>query len=145
MTTAHRNGGSGRTAARGSASARDGRAGTRFSPGRRRARVIEMDSSTAGFAGDRSGPASPESPPMNPLPLRAARKSFGDTRALDGASLELMQGEMLALLGPNGAGKTTLVRAIAGRVRLDGGTAELFGQQLDGPGSRAGLGVVPQE
>ena len=35
---------------------------------------------------------------------------------------------MLALLGPNGAGKTTLIRAIAGRVRLDGGAVTLFGR-----------------
>jgi len=78
-----------------------------------------------------------------------ARKSFGPTRALAGASLELHPGEMLALLGPNGAGKTTLVRAIAGRVRLDGGTIELFGRMLDTTGGNGGgresLGMVPQE
>jgi ABC-2 type transport system ATP-binding protein len=83
------------------------------------------------------------------LKVADARKSFGPTRALDGATLELTQGEMLALLGPNGAGKTTLVRAIAGRVRLEGGTIELFGRPLDTQGGndagREGLGVVPQE
>ena len=36
------------------------------------------------------------------------------------------EGELLALLGPNGAGKTTLIRAITGRVRLDGGEIRLF-------------------
>ncbi len=55
------------------------------------------------------------------LTVRDARKSFGSTPALQGASLALDAGELLGLLGPNGAGKTTLVRAIAGRVRLDGG------------------------
>ena len=54
-------------------------------------------------------------------------------------------GELLGLLGPNGAGKTTLVRALAGRVRLDGGSIELFGRPLPTTTRRAGLGVVPQE
>ena len=90
-----------------------------------------------------------ESRAVDVLKVAEARKSFGPTRALDGASLELGAGEMLGLLGPNGAGKTTLVRAIAGRVRLDGGTIELFGQPLDTSGGngagRQGLGAVPQE
>ncbi|MEK7329486.1 MAG: ABC transporter ATP-binding protein [Candidatus Eisenbacteria bacterium] len=86
---------------------------------------------------------------MNVLRVTDAHKSFGQTKALDGASLELHEGEMLALLGPNGAGKTTLVRAIAGRVRLDGGAIELFGRPLAAAGAgtdgRAELGVVPQD
>ena len=45
--------------------------------------------------------------------------------ALDGASFDLGEGELLALLGPNGAGKTTLMRAITGRVRPDGGEVRL--------------------
>jgi ABC-2 type transport system ATP-binding protein len=86
---------------------------------------------------------------VNVLRVTDARKSFGPTKALDGVSLELHQGEMLGLLGPNGAGKTTLVRAIAGRARLDGGAIELFGRPLaaadSGAEGRAELGVVPQE
>jgi len=96
---------------------------------------------------------------VNVLRVTDARKAFGPTwsraatsacargctKALDGASLELREGEMLGLLGPNGAGKTTLVRAIAGRVRLDGGAIELFGRALQGGEGRTGLGVVPQE
>jgi ABC-2 type transport system ATP-binding protein len=83
------------------------------------------------------------------LKVAEARKSFREVKALDGASLALEQGEMLALLGPNGAGKTTLVRAIACRVRLDGGSIELFGRSLDvsgrNGGGRESLGVVPQD
>jgi ABC-2 type transport system ATP-binding protein len=79
------------------------------------------------------------------LVVRDARKSFGGTEALRGAGFALRRGELLGLLGPNGAGKTTLVRAIAGRVRLDGGTVELLGRPLAADTSHGDLGVVPQE
>jgi len=82
---------------------------------------------------------------MNVLTVTGASKSFGAVTALDGASFELRQGEMLALLGPNGAGKTTLIRAIAGRVRLDGGTIQIFGEPLPSAGTHPALGIVPQE
>jgi len=82
---------------------------------------------------------------MAVLEIREARKRFGATQALDGLSLSLGQGEMLGLLGPNGAGKTTLIRAIAGRVRLDGGTVSVHGRTLTAGAARPDLGVVPQE
>ena len=82
---------------------------------------------------------------MPALEIRDARKSFGATRALDGMGLTLGAGEMLGLLGPNGAGKTTLIRAIAGRVRLEGGSVSLFGRVLEPGKARPDLGVVPQE
>ena len=79
------------------------------------------------------------------LQIRDAKKRFGATVALDGLTLALEQGEMLGLLGPNGAGKTTLIRAISGRVRLDGGSVSLFGRVLEPGMVREDLGVVPQE
>jgi len=85
------------------------------------------------------------------LNVQGAIKSYGGTPALCGADLTLARGQWLGLLGPNGAGKTTLVRAIAGRVRLDGGTITLFDTPLNGnPGAAAAaargrLGIVPQE
>jgi len=84
------------------------------------------------------------------LTISGATKRFGSTLALEGAGLELQKGEWLALLGPNGAGKTTLVRAIAGRVRLDGGEVHLLGTNLGGRPEeiarvRGHLGVVPQD
>jgi len=82
---------------------------------------------------------------MNVLSVRNARKNFGQVAALNGASFDLRQGELLALLGPNGAGKTTLIRAIAGRVRLDGGEVRLFDHVLDGRQTPPQLGIVPQE
>jgi ABC-2 type transport system ATP-binding protein len=82
---------------------------------------------------------------MDVLTIDGARKRFGEVVALDGATLALRKGELLALLGPNGAGKTTLIRAIAGRVRLDGGEMRLFGKSLGGRRTPPELGIVPQE
>ena len=79
------------------------------------------------------------------LTVTGARKAFGSVVALDGASLALREGELLALLGPNGAGKTTLIRAIAGRVQLDQGEIRLFGRLLSGRTTAPELGIVPQE
>jgi molybdate transport system ATP-binding protein len=66
--------------------------------------------------------------------------------------LSIAAGEVVALLGPNGAGKTTAVRALAGLVRVTGGTVTLGGRTLDDPGrrlwtppERRPIGVVFQE
>ena len=82
---------------------------------------------------------------MNVLTVTGAMKRYGDVPALAGASLELRQGELLALLGPNGAGKTTLIRAIAGRVRLDGGEVRVFDRAVRPGATPRELGIVPQE
>src|SRR5437764_6579057 len=79
------------------------------------------------------------------LTVNGARKRFGEVVALDGATLALREGELLALLGPNGAGKTTLIRAISGRVQLDGGEIRLFGTTRTGRKTPSELGIVPQE
>ena len=82
---------------------------------------------------------------MNVLQVTNAKKQFGQTKALEGASFDLRQGELLALLGPNGAGKTTLIRAVAGRVRLDSGQVTLFDRQVTAGRTPPELGIVPQE
>jgi ABC-2 type transport system ATP-binding protein len=79
------------------------------------------------------------------LAVTGARKKFGEVVALDGATLTLRAGELLALLGPNGAGKTTLLRAISGRVQLDAGEIRLFGKPLTTRKTPPELGIVPQE
>ena len=42
---------------------------------------------------------------------------YGDAQALDGVSLDVAQGAIVAIVGANGAGKTTLIRTIAGMVK----------------------------
>ena len=44
---------------------------------------------------------------------------YGFHQALDGVSLNIKSGEIVAILGANGAGKTTLLRAIAGLIDFD--------------------------
>jgi ABC-2 type transport system ATP-binding protein len=80
------------------------------------------------------------------LEVRDAARRFGKRSVLQGVSLEIRRGEILALLGPNGAGKTTLVRAICGRVGLDRGRVRIQGKDPRGrPAVRSALGLVPQE
>ncbi len=54
-------------------------------------------------------------------------KRFGETEALGGVDLEVVEGSVVGLLGPNGAGKTTLIRVLATLLRPDEGHAEVFG------------------
>jgi len=64
------------------------------------------------------------------LQVRGACKRFGAVVALDGVSLDVGRGEVLALLGDNGAGKSTLIKAISGAHRLDAGTVLLDGLDI---------------
>ena len=74
-------------------------------------------------------------------------KSYGKTPALQGVSLQLRAGEMVALLGPNGAGKSTLLQLLTGLFSPDQGTIEVLGHDLRKSASQAlaGLGVVFQQ
>jgi ABC-type multidrug transport system ATPase subunit len=83
-----------------------------------------------------------------PRPIVEARgvsRRFGSRVALDGLSLTIRRGEIVALLGPNGAGKTTLVRVLTGLVQPDSGTAHVLDLPTwDSPRElRARIGLVP--
>ena len=66
--------------------------------------------------------------------LRGVEKAYGPVRAVRPATLAVERGELFAVLGPSGCGKTTLLRLIAGFERPDGGTIEVGGELLAGPG-----------
>ena len=75
-------------------------------------------------------------------------KQYGSgTTALQGVSMEIAEGEIVALLGPNGAGKTTLISIICGLVVPTGGTVRVGGHDIrtDWRAARRLIGLVPQE
>nr|WP_315774217.1 ABC transporter ATP-binding protein [Rhodococcus kroppenstedtii] len=59
--------------------------------------------------------------------LDGLHKSFGSVTAVDGLSLTVRPGEIVAFLGPNGAGKTTTLDMLLGLTRPDRGTVRVFG------------------
>lgn len=72
-------------------------------------------------------------------------KRYGSVQALDGFSLDLRQGEVLALVGPNGAGKTTAISALLGEIAVDQGKLEVLGQAPGSVAARAAVGVMLQK
>jgi ABC-2 type transport system ATP-binding protein len=71
----------------------------------------------------------------------------GGRRALDGITLDVPRGGIFGLLGPNGAGKSTLINILAGLVTKSGGTATIWGFDIDEHprNAKRSIGVVPQE
>ena len=63
------------------------------------------------------------------IQARDIRKYFGQTKAVDGISVDIRKGEFVALLGPNGAGKTTLVEMIEGIQKPDSGEITIKGMK----------------
>jgi ABC-type multidrug transport system ATPase subunit len=55
------------------------------------------------------------------------RHGFGDVTVLDGVSLDVAAGSLVALVGPNGSGKSTLLRIVAGVLGPDGGHVDVAG------------------
>src|SRR4029450_9533152 len=57
---------------------------------------------------------------------------YGDAQALDGVSLVVEEGELVAIVGANGAGKSSLIRTIAGIERPRAGRIRFRGQDITG-------------
>ncbi|WP_420472332.1 phosphonate ABC transporter ATP-binding protein [Brevundimonas sp. FT23042] len=86
--------------------------------------------------------------------VKDVSKTFGARKALDGVSVEVGAGEMVALIGPSGSGKSTLLRSITGLQSIDpGGTISVFGEVVQKDGrvtgkvraARQKLGMIFQQ
>ena len=72
-------------------------------------------------------------------------RHYGPVRALDGLSLDIEPGELVALLGPSGCGKTTALRSLAGLDEPDAGRVVVDGRDITHvPANRRDMGVVFQ-
>jgi len=82
------------------------------------------------------------------LEVRELGAAYGPIRALDGVSIDVDAGELVAIIGANGAGKTTLLLAISGIVRPRSGRVAFDGRDLAGLPAhqimRLGLGHAPE-
>jgi len=66
------------------------------------------------------------------LAIRDLSVFYGDAQALDGVSLEVGTGQVVALVGANGAGKTSLIRAVAGILKPRSGSIVFDGHAIGG-------------
>lgn len=72
-------------------------------------------------------------------------KKFGNTVALNGVTLAVERGELLAVLGPNGAGKSTAISLWLGMSSPDSGIVQIMGASPLESASRLDVGVMMQE
>ncbi|HEX2624663.1 MAG TPA: ABC transporter ATP-binding protein [Sphingomicrobium sp.] len=84
---------------------------------------------------------------INALAKTYEAKGVPAKRALDSVSFDVPRGQIFGLLGPNGAGKSTLINILAGLVIKSGGSATIWGFDIDEHprNAKRSIGIVPQE
>ena len=85
---------------------------------------------------------------MHLLEVDQLEAGYGPIRALDGVSLAVDEGELVAIIGANGAGKTTLLMAVSGVVPARQGEVRFAGRRITGLAAhevvRLGIGHAPE-
>ncbi len=83
------------------------------------------------------------------LQVKDLNTFYGASHVLQGLSINIEQGELVALLGRNGMGKSTTLKTIMGLVKPRSGTVIFDGKDITGfppyKAAQAGLGYVPEE
>jgi branched-chain amino acid transport system ATP-binding protein len=92
---------------------------------------------------------SEDAAPQPLLSVRGLNAWYGESHALHGVDLDVLQGETVTLLGRNGVGKTTTLRAIMGLIRKRSGQVTFEGKDLIRlplhRTAHTGIGFVPEE
>ncbi|WP_430505835.1 ABC transporter ATP-binding protein [Haloparvum sp. PAK95] len=86
---------------------------------------------------------------MSLLSIEDVHAYYGESHVLQGVSLDVDEGEVVALIGRNGVGKTTTIRSILGLTPPREGTVRIHGEDVTGEETheiaRRGVGWVPEE
>ena len=83
------------------------------------------------------------------LQIRDLNTYYGASHVLQGITLDVAEGELVALLGRNGMGKSTTLKTVMGLVKSQSGSVVFDGREITGHApykvARAGIGYVPEE
>src|SRR5947208_1701485 len=96
------------------------------------------------------GRSLPDAPALasGALAIERLSSGYGETMVINGVSLRVGQGEIVALLGKNGMGKSTLLRTVLGFLPARAGSVKVLGQEATGAAPdalvRRGVAYAPQ-